>query len=410
MRVGVIDVGSNTIRLLVTERRGGELEPVEEEKSYVGLGAEILRHGSIGAPKLAEAVAVARAQAAAARAAGSELLEVVVAAPGRQAANADELVHELARATRAPVHSLSADDEAALAYAGAVAQSDVDAGTVVAVVDVGGGSTEIAVGAPPSPPAWLRSDRRRCAPAHGRPARGRPADRRGARRSRAGHARGLRRNPAAAPARGPRRRRERAGDREARRTPARRARARGSARAALRPARGEGGAAARDRRRARARPSRRGADPRRGRAPPRRPAPARAGRAPRGRRLVASRRGPRGLTLRAPNGAQRAHDRDRGAARPRLRVARRARADAALDRRPARVPPARSRARRRRALAPGRGPRRPPHGGRVADHGVRARSGSSPRSSTGRASTSTRATSSRTTATGRSSAPRRTRA
>ena len=156
MRVGVVDVGSNTIRLLVTERRGGVLVPVEEKKSYVGLGAEILRHGAIGASKLAEAVAVAREQAAVARATGSELLEVVVAAPGRQAENADELVHELARATRAPVHSLSADDEAALAYAGAVARSDVDTATI-AVVDVGGGSTEIAVGAPPSPPAWLRS-------------------------------------------------------------------------------------------------------------------------------------------------------------------------------------------------------------------------------------------------------------
>jgi exopolyphosphatase/guanosine-5'-triphosphate,3'-diphosphate pyrophosphatase len=156
MRVGVIDVGSNTIRLLVTERRGRVLVPLEEDKAYVGLGAEILRRGAIGAPKLAEAVAVARAQAAIARAAGGELLEVVVAAPGRQAANADELVHELARATRAPVHSLSADDEATLAYAGAVAQSDVDEGSV-AVVDVGGGSTEIAVGAPPAPAAWLRS-------------------------------------------------------------------------------------------------------------------------------------------------------------------------------------------------------------------------------------------------------------
>jgi exopolyphosphatase/guanosine-5'-triphosphate,3'-diphosphate pyrophosphatase len=156
MRVGVIDVGSNTIRLLVAERRAGELVPVDEEKAYVGLGAEILRSGAIGAPKLAEAVAVARSQASVARAAGSELLEVVVAAPGRQAANADELVHELARATRAPVHSLSSDDEASLAYAGAVAESEVDAGTV-AVVDMGGGSTEIAVGAPPSAPAWLRS-------------------------------------------------------------------------------------------------------------------------------------------------------------------------------------------------------------------------------------------------------------
>ena len=63
MRVGVVDVGSNTIRLLVTERRGGVLVPIDEEKAYVGLGAEIMRHGSSGPAQLSEVVAVARAQA-----------------------------------------------------------------------------------------------------------------------------------------------------------------------------------------------------------------------------------------------------------------------------------------------------------------------------------------------------------
>jgi exopolyphosphatase / guanosine-5'-triphosphate,3'-diphosphate pyrophosphatase len=156
MRVGVIDVGSNTIRLLVAERRAGELVPVDEEKAYVGLGAEILRHGTIRPGKLAEAVSVAAGQAKIARAAGVERLEIVVAAPGRQAANADELVSELARATRAPVVALTADEEAGLAYAGAVALSGVSTGSL-AVCDVGGGSTEVAVGAPPAAPSWQRS-------------------------------------------------------------------------------------------------------------------------------------------------------------------------------------------------------------------------------------------------------------
>ena len=48
MLVAVLDVGSNTVRLLVAEvGRKGELETVKSDKAYLGLGAEIACTGSL---------------------------------------------------------------------------------------------------------------------------------------------------------------------------------------------------------------------------------------------------------------------------------------------------------------------------------------------------------------------------
>ncbi|MGH3111443.1 MAG: hypothetical protein ACRDQT_11050, partial [Gaiellaceae bacterium] len=77
-------------------------------------------------------------------------------APGRQAANGDELVGVLAAATGAPVVVLTGEDEGRLAWEGAVARMD-DPPEIVAVADLGGGSCELAVGTPTLGPAWIRS-------------------------------------------------------------------------------------------------------------------------------------------------------------------------------------------------------------------------------------------------------------
>jgi exopolyphosphatase/guanosine-5'-triphosphate,3'-diphosphate pyrophosphatase len=156
MRVAIVDIGSNTVRLLVAEQAASGPVRVRGEKAYLGLGAEILRNGSIGDEKLAEAGAVARRFVQQAHRCGAGRIDVLVTAPGRQAANADELLHVLARSTRTPVRAVSADEEAALAFAGAVVAEPELTGTV-AVVDVGGGSTEIAVGDASGVPAWSRS-------------------------------------------------------------------------------------------------------------------------------------------------------------------------------------------------------------------------------------------------------------
>jgi exopolyphosphatase/guanosine-5'-triphosphate,3'-diphosphate pyrophosphatase len=124
-------------------RRG--TERIGEAKAYLGLGAEIIRRGHIGAEKLAETAEEARRFAAIARELGAEEIDVFVTAPARQAANADQLVATIARATGHFVRVLSAREEGELAYEGAIATTAVGRGPV-AVCDVGGGSTEITVG------------------------------------------------------------------------------------------------------------------------------------------------------------------------------------------------------------------------------------------------------------------------
>jgi exopolyphosphatase / guanosine-5'-triphosphate,3'-diphosphate pyrophosphatase len=157
MRVGVLDVGSNTIRLLVATVERGELVPLGQEKVRLSLGEEIERLGAVSDLHVAAAAKAVRKLSRAARELGVESLDVFLTAPGRQSGNADELVAALTRAARVPVRVLSTDEEGRLAYDGAVATAPVELPRRVAVCDVGGASTEIAVGSPGGDPAWLTS-------------------------------------------------------------------------------------------------------------------------------------------------------------------------------------------------------------------------------------------------------------
>jgi len=156
MNVGVIDVGSNTIRLLVASVRGAELRVVEERTAWIRLGFDIAGHGAISEPRLEAAARAVAEFAIEARRRGCMRLETVVASPGRQAENGSELLRRLESASQTAVRVLRRDEEARLAYEGAVASMRVTAKTV-AVCDVGGGSTQLAIGIPGGGPTWLRS-------------------------------------------------------------------------------------------------------------------------------------------------------------------------------------------------------------------------------------------------------------
>jgi exopolyphosphatase/guanosine-5'-triphosphate,3'-diphosphate pyrophosphatase len=154
--VAVIDIGSNTARLLVAEQGRRGIERIGEAKAYLGLGAEISRQGHVGAEKLAETAEESRRFARIARELEAAEIDVFVTAPARQTANADQLVATVARATGHFVRVLSAAEEGELAYEGAIATTRVGDGTV-AVCDVGGGSTEITVGDPARGAHWFGS-------------------------------------------------------------------------------------------------------------------------------------------------------------------------------------------------------------------------------------------------------------
>lgn len=151
--VGVVDVGSNTVRLHVAHQG----RPVYGERALLGLGEAVERFGAIPAPKLDEVGATVARYVEHARSQGADDVEVLVTSPGRQATNGRELIERIERSAGVPVRLLSAVDEARLGFAGALAGTRVSSGRRVAVVDVGGGSAQIAVGTRRDGPTWIRS-------------------------------------------------------------------------------------------------------------------------------------------------------------------------------------------------------------------------------------------------------------
>jgi exopolyphosphatase/guanosine-5'-triphosphate,3'-diphosphate pyrophosphatase len=158
MRVGVVDVGANTMRLLVATRDArGRLEAIREDRTQLGLGEDLERSGgAIGEDKLEAVAAAAAMHVSRARKLGAGRVVVLVTSPGRQAANAEALVRTLRKAGDAEVRVLEADDEGSLAWVGAVGATK-DLPETVAVCDVGGGSVQLVVGTPSGGPSWWRS-------------------------------------------------------------------------------------------------------------------------------------------------------------------------------------------------------------------------------------------------------------
>jgi len=157
VRIGVVDVGSNTIRLLLAQVEGKDLVALEKERVRLALGAEIERTGVVSDVSIAAAAKAVGKLCALARRGGAETLDVFLTAPGRQSENAPQLTDALTRAAKHSVRVLSTEEEGRLAYAGAVATVDVSLPRTIAVCDVGGASTEIAVGHPGAAPRWVES-------------------------------------------------------------------------------------------------------------------------------------------------------------------------------------------------------------------------------------------------------------
>ncbi len=144
-RLAAIDVGSNTIHLLVAEwRRDQPPEPVFRERAFVQLGLDVAATGRVGARRLALAARTLTQQVAAARRAGVEAIAIGATEALRAAANGPQVAAHLAEAAGEPVRILAPREEAAFAFAGATAA--LDPGRPVVLLDIGGASTQLAVG------------------------------------------------------------------------------------------------------------------------------------------------------------------------------------------------------------------------------------------------------------------------
>jgi exopolyphosphatase/guanosine-5'-triphosphate,3'-diphosphate pyrophosphatase len=151
-RHSVIDVGSNTIHLLVGEVDGNAVLPVTGEKVSARLGSGVERTGKIEARRLEVA---ANAIALFARiAALNGVAEPVILATSavRDAENGSELTERVRELTGLKMRLISGEEEAVLGFRGAVSAIGPSRGGPVLVVDLGGGSAQLIVGVASSGP------------------------------------------------------------------------------------------------------------------------------------------------------------------------------------------------------------------------------------------------------------------
>jgi exopolyphosphatase / guanosine-5'-triphosphate,3'-diphosphate pyrophosphatase len=152
MRLGVLDVGSNTVHLLVVDAHPGARPlPAYSHKAELRL-AELLDHGAIGDTGVARLTAqVADAERVAEDKGVEEVLAFATSAV-REAANAEEVLARVAEGTGIKLQVLSGEDEARLTFFAARRWFGWSAGRLL-VLDIGGGSLEVAYGIDEQPDA-----------------------------------------------------------------------------------------------------------------------------------------------------------------------------------------------------------------------------------------------------------------
>ena len=142
-RVAAIDLGTNTVRLLVAEMTSGAAgwRTVLAEQRVTRLGEGVRTTGALGEAAAARTAATVVDYVARAQSAGATRVAIAATSAVRDASNGRAFVRDLERATGIEVRIISGEDEARLTLAGIVAGLGRLPGVVVAF-DIGGGSTE----------------------------------------------------------------------------------------------------------------------------------------------------------------------------------------------------------------------------------------------------------------------------
>src|SRR3954452_24107714 len=157
MLCGCIDIGTNTTRVLVAEARDGRLNEILQRRAFTRLGRGLAPGGRIPEARIAENAGVVAEQLAVAEQAGARTIRTVATAVIRSATNREEFCRAMREHGGVDVHVLDGEEEARLAFLGATRTLETPLAGRVAVVDVGGGSTEIAIGTVEGGVEWWRS-------------------------------------------------------------------------------------------------------------------------------------------------------------------------------------------------------------------------------------------------------------
>jgi exopolyphosphatase / guanosine-5'-triphosphate,3'-diphosphate pyrophosphatase len=137
VKVAVVDIGSNSTRLLVADVRDGAVHELDRRSLVTRLGEGVERTGRLSDDAQRRVVRVLDGFAPAV--AGCERRVAVLTSAVRDADNGAEFTRRVAEGYGLDARTLTGDEEAALTYRGAAVGRDGD----LLVIDVGGGSTEL---------------------------------------------------------------------------------------------------------------------------------------------------------------------------------------------------------------------------------------------------------------------------
>lgn len=153
MRVAAIDVGTNTVLLVVADVEGGRLRVVADEERFARLGQGVDAAGRLAPEAMDRVVDRLAACRATAERHGAERVVIGATSASRDASNVGDLIARVREEVGLDYRVIAGETEAALSFRGALALlPDVEG--EAAIVDVGGGSTEIVAGTRGLPPRF----------------------------------------------------------------------------------------------------------------------------------------------------------------------------------------------------------------------------------------------------------------
>jgi len=143
-RVAVIDIGTNSTRLLVADVAGGRVSPLERRSTVTRLGRGVDLSGHLAGEAIEDVCGAIRDYIGMLEELGAETTDAIATSAVRDADNGSAFIAELRERFALSARVLDGEEEARLTYLGATSESAPSEPTLV--IDIGGGSTEMVVG------------------------------------------------------------------------------------------------------------------------------------------------------------------------------------------------------------------------------------------------------------------------
>ena len=143
-RVAVVDIGTNSTRLLVADVADERVQEVERRTRVTRLGRGVDLSGQLSTEAIGSVCDVVGEYVALYEELGAESVSAIATSAVRDASNGSAFIAELRERFALSARVLDGEEEARLSYRGATAERPPTEPTVV--IDIGGGSTELIVG------------------------------------------------------------------------------------------------------------------------------------------------------------------------------------------------------------------------------------------------------------------------